>query len=375
MPPKRSNLSRNTRNAARVVATRRNESDGQHNQRCQSTQERNSRSRSAYSSEERESHNTNDRLRMRGNRDNCDRSDELLRMRMDRQTRATVNLHRAAFDYNNTIDYSSHGSVIIGTMSHVCQHCKAFKFKSETPGLCCANGKVKLPALNCPPEPLRSLVSGSSPQSKHFLTNIQKYNSCFQMTSFGATNIIRDNFMPTFKVISSQDLMNIKFDSSDIHTNSDPSLKYLMNTIQIQGQIYHKVGSLLPYPDTNYQFLQIYFIGNTNNEVDQRCAIIGSSIRREIVVQLQDLFHDENELVRLFQTALDRMPSDAGEHARRFNAPTIDDVAIVIVGEEFKSRDIVLHRRNQQLQRVSETHRCYDALQYPILLWQGEDGY
>lgn len=64
-----------------------------------------------------------------------------------------------------------------------------------------------------------------------------------------------------------------------------------------------------------------------------------------------------------------------GEHARRFNAPTIDDVAIVIVGEDFQSRDIVLHRRNSQLQRVSETHRSYDALQYPILFCQGEDEY
>lgn len=99
------------------------------------------------------------------------------------------------------------------------------------------------------------------------------------------------------------------------------------------------------------------------------------------------MFHEQNELVRLFRTALDRMPSDnhrvviradktpIGEHARRFNAPTIDDVAIVIVGEEFQSRDIVLQRRNEQLQRVSETHRSYDALQYPILFWQGEDGY
>lgn len=94
-----------------------------------------------------------------------------------------------------------------------------------------------------------------------------------------------------------------------------------------------------------------------------------------------------NELVALFRTALDRMPSDnhkiviradkapAGQHAGRFNAPTIDEVAIVIVDENLNNRDIVLHRRNDQLQRVSETHRSYDALQYPILFWQGEDGY
>lgn len=36
----------------------------------------------------------------------------------------------------------------------------------------------------------------------------------------------------------------------------------------------------------------------------------------------------------------------AGQHARRFSAPTIDKVTIVVVGENLESRDIVLHRRN-----------------------------
>ena len=30
-----------------------------------------------------------------------------------------------------------------------------------------------------------------------------------------------------------------------------------------------------------------------------------------------------------------------GQHERQYNAPTIDEVAIVIVGEEFNSRDII----------------------------------
>lgn len=38
-------------------------------------------------------------------------------------------------------------------------------------------------------------------ESKHFLANVLAFNSCFQMTSFGATSIYRDNFMPTFRVI------------------------------------------------------------------------------------------------------------------------------------------------------------------------------
>lgn len=83
---------------------------------------------------------------------------------------------------------------VIGTMNTVCTYCKAMKFKNEAPGICCVNGKVNLPTLNSPPQPLNSLVSGTAAHSKHFLTNIQKYNSLFQMTSFGATNIIRQNY-------------------------------------------------------------------------------------------------------------------------------------------------------------------------------------
>lgn len=132
--------------------------------------------------------------------------------------------------------------------------------------------------------------------------------------------------------------------------------------------------------------MQIYFIGDENLEVDRRCAVV-TNTRREIVSQLQTFLHQHNALVQLFKTALDRMPTDnhkiviradktpSGEHARRFNAPTIDEVAIVIVGDEFQSRDIILHRRDAQLQRVSELHRSYDALQYPLLHWKGDDGY
>lgn len=119
-------------------------------------------------------------------------------------------------------------------------------------------------------------ISGETQESKHFLTNIRKYNTSFQMTSFGATNIIRDNCMPTFKI--------------------------------------------------------------------------------------QGMFHQHNELIQLFTTALDRMPSDdfkiviradkrrTGEHGRRYNAPTIEEVAIVIVGEEF--------RRNECQKHIDHTMHC-----------------
>ena len=64
-----------------------------------------------------------------------------------------------------------------------------------------------------------------------------------------------------------------------------------------------------------------------------------------------------------------------GKHVRRYNAPTIDEVAIVSVGDQFLPRDIILHKQNAQLERIAETHRCYDALQYTIIFGDGADGY
>jgi len=99
------------------------------------------------------------------------------------------------------------------------------------------------------------------------------------------------------------------------------------------------------------------------------------------------MLHQENKYVREFKMAIEQAHSDdlqvvihadktpAGEHERRYNAPQTNEVAIVIVGQEFHWRDIVLKLRNDQLTRISETNRAYDALQYPVIHWEGQDGY
>jgi hypothetical protein len=68
----------------------------------------------------------------------------------------------------------------------------------------------------------------------------------------------------------------------------------------------------------------------------------------------------------------DRRP--AGEHERRFNAPPVDEVAVVISGYEFHQWDIVIQRRGDSLQRIPETHRSYDGLQYPVIFPRAADG-
>ena len=104
------------------------------------------------------------------------------------------------FIYDCTIDYSSRLFVRISQMNEVCGHYGAFKFAGGMPRLCCLNGKVKLPLLTPPPKPLHSMLRGET-QESHFLANTQKYNGCFQMTSFGADIIEEHGFNLTFKII------------------------------------------------------------------------------------------------------------------------------------------------------------------------------
>lgn len=56
----------------------------------------------------------------------------------------------------------------------------------------------------------------------------------------------------------------------------------------------------------------------------------------------------------VFVIRADKTP--AYQHKRRDNAPTINEVAIVIVNKVYDSRSIVLHRRNCGVQRDSETY-------------------
>jgi len=127
-------------------------------------------------------------------------------------------------------------------------------------------------------------------------------------------------------------------------------------------------------------------MGDVAAEAKNRCSRVPGT-RLDIVTQLQHFLNANNVYVPLFKTALECMPTDdykvvvradrtpTGEHLRRFNAPTLDEITIVMVSNEFGTRDIVLQKRNNTLQRVVETHRSYDALQYPLMFWQGEDGY
>ena len=90
----------------------------------------------------------------------------------------------------------------------------------------------------------------------------------------------------------------------------------------------------------------MYFISDSNAELNAHCEIF-PDVESTIVSQLQHLFHEINNLVRLFKTAIDFMPTvthkiviypdktSTDEYVRRYNAPTINEVVIVIFGDQF----------------------------------------
>lgn len=64
-----------------------------------------------------------------------------------------------------------------------------------------------------------------------------------------------------------------------------------------------------PLEDAQHKFLQIYFMGNMEEQLDRRQEI-NTAMKRAILQDLQQLLHEHHALVRQFKTALERMPND-----------------------------------------------------------------
>ena len=103
----------------------------------------------------------------------------------------------------------------IGTMNIICDKCLALKWKRETKGFCCLEGKIQLAPLKPPPDSIFKLLTTKDPITKElYINKIRAYNQVFAFTS--------------------------------IYTNLDPkyaNAKKGVYTYKIQGQHFHRHGS------------------------------------------------------------------------------------------------------------------------------------
>ncbi|XP_037931381.1 serum response factor homolog A-like [Teleopsis dalmanni] len=83
---------------------------------------------------------------------------------------------------------------------------------------------------------------------------------------------------------------------------------------------------------------------------------------KTLVASLEAFVNEINQLMKLFKGVSNRLQNDnymivikadkvpVGEHTRRINAPTTNEVAVVIVGEQFEKRDIKIMRKDKTWQ-------------------------
>ena len=74
----------------------------------------------------------------------------------------------------------------IGTRSIICQFCNALRFVDESDSVCCLSGKVSLPPLPPPPEPLQDLYTTQDQSGTVFRKYIRQLNNCLSMSSLKA---------------------------------------------------------------------------------------------------------------------------------------------------------------------------------------------
>ena len=117
----------------------------------------------------------------------------------------------------------------LGFMDTLCSRCFALHWMEEklaasavaNPqfGTCCNSGNVAIQLLPDPPPALRRFYDGSDIQSREFKENMWRYNRAFAFTSFGVTE--------------------------DHSVNSEQRGPPVF---RIQGELFHRMGSLLPFP-------------------------------------------------------------------------------------------------------------------------------
>ncbi|GKB47267.1 hypothetical protein Tco_0898020, partial [Tanacetum coccineum] len=243
------------------------------------------------------------------------------------------------------------------------RHNKAKRSVNPTFSICCQEGKVRLSKFHEAPPPLNRLLDFTDHATLKFRDKIRVYNSMFCFTSFGA-----------------------RIDHS-INTGRAPY------TFKINGQNYHRIGSLIPKECIQPRYAQLYFF-DIEYEVQNRMSDftykeMPEGVDPSIVQRLIEMLNQSSSVAKAFRIARDWCHSYGSINielkllgrrtkSRHYNKPTMAKVVALITndfGDGLPTRDIIMDSNATGPKRISELHPSYMALQYPLLFPYGEDGY
>jgi len=109
-------------------------------------------------------------------------------------------------------------------------------------------------------------------------------------------------------------------------------------------------------------------MGSCEERVTTWCLhnFIEQAEERAIVESLENFFENYNQLIQLFKRVSPQLRNDnyqivikadkvpSGEHAGRFNAPTVDEFAVIMVGNPVNNRDLKIIRRDSTVHIISD---------------------
>lgn len=231
---------------------------------------------------------------------------------------------------------------------------------------CCKGGKVYITPFKKPSLFLSELLRyNGPPRSKEFIKKIRQYNCLFAFTSMGTT-----------------------VDRS-VNDGNGP------NIYKINGQVCHRMGSLMPKKGNTPKYAELY-IYDTQNEIKNRIQALdkgekgNGALDESIVEGLMHMLDAHNSFVKTFRSAREIL--EANKHAEiairliapgesdspQFSLPATDELASLMFGEftvETSCRDIIIHGRDDNLQQISSLQTSYMPLQYPLLFPYAERGF
>ncbi len=225
---------------------------------------------------------------------------------------------------------SALGRCDCGEMDTICGFCNAKMWIKERSAksrknhpqfsLCCENDKVMLPNLPATPQELEVLLTSKESSVVKFRNQIRMYNSVLAFTSLGA-----------------------KVDESVIGGPGPYSFR-------IQGELYHKIGSLCPVEGQRPQFAQLY-IHDTKHERQNRHVVM-PSLDPTTLDRLLTMMYNINPYVEVFKMARDMMATEGApmdlklrliasrtKDACRYNVQMADEVVALMVGDGSETVD------------------------------------
>jgi hypothetical protein len=304
------------------------------------------------------------------------------------------------------------GRHYLGEMQYKCRYCGALGFRGEIQGenknpnwvgkekdpneydkklvhfgsLCCNKGKVEgVGNYNLPEELEQLYTSVDDDLALHFRENSRTYNNGMAMCSVTAKGGWK----------------------SRTPNNKQESM------LTANGQLFRRIGSLLPRDGEQPKCVQTYFYGGdeaTKWRIKNTRKKIPSLKERNTYTNVFKQLHTilvekaDNKYIKEFVGVKDYVEKNlkgkvwdvklsihgnqsvAGSTAHRgqLNAPTVNEVAILMPSEESitaeHKRCVVMNYKQRpgekdKLQFIPDYHKSYDPWMYPLIFPDGQDGW